>query len=177
MCQRPAPLCWMAAEKTGRNGKPWLSSKRTWSMEKATKANGIEMLVPPPQAQVHIGDTVIVEYCDLLNTVWIGLMFCHCCIIVSTFQDRAWLCRSQDYLKTVCFFYYTWLRWKKTCRGGFCYPTQPTRRYWCRHLTVLRACCFTDVHSCLVIVLWPVSERLLHFAPFLSLFPFRCVML
>lgn len=41
----------------------------------------------------------------------------------STFQDIAWPRRCQDYLKTVCFFYYIWLRWKKTCKGSFCYPT------------------------------------------------------
>lgn len=40
---------------------------------------------------------------------------------------------------------------EKDLQGWFLLP-HPTRRYWCRHWLCLRACCFTDVHSCLVIM-------------------------
>lgn len=100
----------------------------------------------------------------------------HCCIIFSTFQDRAWPCRCRgdiwrQYVSFITF------EWDGRRPAGVVFAIPPHKKVLVQALTVLRACWFTDVHNCLVIVLWPVSERLLHFAPFLSLFPSCCVML
>lgn len=74
----------------------------------------------------------------------------------STFQDIAWPCICHGYTKIVCFFYYIWWRWKKICKCSFCYLI-----LWEGTSAVTRlspkAYYFTDVYSCLMIMLWPVS--------------------
>ena len=80
MCQRTVSLCWTAAERTGRNGKPLQNSRRRhWSMVKAARPSGTKR---PVHTELKLTYGVSPVCLVLLYTVQVWCILCHCCIFI-----------------------------------------------------------------------------------------------
>lgn len=95
--------------------------KRNWDADSTSTSSSF-----------HVGDTVIGEYCILLNTLWIWLMFCTAVLFFPHFKiehDRV----DAEVISEDSMFLLLHLSEMEEDLQVWFLLSHPTRRYWCRH--------------------------------------------